>query len=166
MVSIAVTVSGIYVLLVLNALLGEQPGTGAYTEAQVAVLRRVLLVWTVILLSLAAVNAIVITWATALDNRYASALARALGATPQEVTVALATAQVLPAFLGAVLGVFPGGFLLFAAINTITGGDGDKATLPAPWQLVALVLATVLVVAALTSVPAHLGGRRPVTATL
>lgn len=165
-VSIAVTVSGIYVLLVLNALLGEQPGTGAYTEAQVAVLRRVLLVWTVILLSLAAVNAIVITWATALDNRYASALARALGATPQEVTVALATAQVLPAFLGAVLGVFPGGFLLFAAINTITGGDGDKATLPAPWQLVALVLATVLVVAALTSVPAHLGGRRPVTATL
>ncbi|MCK2221990.1 ABC transporter permease, partial (plasmid) [Actinomadura sp. ATCC 31491] len=62
--------------------------------------------------------------------------------------------------------VFPGGFLLFAAINTITGGDSDKVTLPAPWQLIALVLATVLVVAGLTSVPAHLGGRRPVTATL
>ncbi|MGI5488876.1 FtsX-like permease family protein [Microtetraspora malaysiensis] len=165
-VSIAVTVSGLYVLLVLNAFLGDQPGTGAYTEAQVAVLRHVLLVWTVILLSLAAVNAIVITWATVLDNRHASALARALGATPQEVTAALATAQVLPALLGAVLGVFPGGFLLFAAINTITSGDSDKASLPAPWQLIALVLATVLVVAALTSVPAHLGGRRPVTATL
>ncbi|GGQ33412.1 FtsX-like permease family protein [Streptosporangium pseudovulgare] len=165
-VSIAVTVSGIYVLLVLNAFLGGQPGIGAYTEAQVAVLRHVLLVWTVILLSLAAVNAIVITWATVLDNRRASALARALGATPREVTVALATAQVLPALLGAVLGVFPGGFLLFASINTITGGDSDKATLPAPWQLIALVLATVLVVAALTSVPAHLGGHRPVTATL
>ncbi|XVQ07310.1 FtsX-like permease family protein [Spirillospora sp. CA-255316] len=165
-VSIAVTVSGIYVLLVLNAFLGDQPGTGAYTETQVAVLRHVLLVWTVILLSLAAVNAIVITWATVLDNRHASALARALGATPQEVTVALATAQVLPALLGAILGVFPGGFLLFAAINTITGGDSDKATLPAPWQLIALVLATVLVVAALTSVPARLGGRRPVTETL
>ncbi|MEV6868814.1 FtsX-like permease family protein [Streptosporangium subroseum] len=165
-VSIAVTVSGIYVLVVLNAFLGDQPGTGAYTEAQVAVLRHVLLVWTVILLSLAAVNAIVITWATVLDNRHASALARALGATPQEVTVALATAQVLPALVGAVMGVFPGGFLLFAAINAITGGDSDKATLPAPWQLIALVMATVLVVAALTSVPAHLGGRRPVTATL
>ncbi|WP_066940774.1 FtsX-like permease family protein [Microtetraspora fusca] len=165
-VSIAVTVSGIYVLLVLNAFLADQPGTGAYTEAQVAVLRHVLLVWTVILLTLAAVNAIVITWATVLDNRHASALARALGATPREVTVALATAQVLPALLGAVMGVFPGGFLLFSAINTITGGDSDKATLPAPWQLIALVLATVLVVAALTSVPAHLGGRRPVTATL
>ncbi|MEU6741402.1 FtsX-like permease family protein [Streptosporangium sandarakinum] len=165
-VTIAVTVSGIYVLLVLNAFLADQPGTGAYTEAQVAVLRHVLLVWTVILLTLAAVNAIVITWATVLDNRHASALARALGATPREVTVALATTQVLPALLGAVMGVFPGGFLLFAAINTITGGDSDKATLPAPWQLIALVLATVLVVAALTSVPAHLGGRRPVTATL
>ncbi|WP_433257456.1 FtsX-like permease family protein [Streptosporangium sp. CA-135522] len=165
-VSIAVTVSGIYVLLVLDAFLGDQSGTGAYTEAQVAVLRHVLLVWTVILLSLAAVNAIVITWATVLDNRHASALARALGATPREVTVALATAQVLPALLGAVLGVFPGGFLLFAAITPITGGDSGKATLPAPWQLIALVLATVLVVAALTSVPAHLGGRRPVTATL
>lgn len=165
-VSIAVTVSGIYVLLVLDAFLGDQSGTGAYTEAQVAVLRHVLLVWTVILLSLAAVNAIVITWATVLDNRHASALARALGATPREVTVALATAQVLPALLGAVLGVVPGGFLLFAAINTITDGDSGKATLPAPWQLIALVLATVLVVAALTSVPAHLGGRRPVTATL
>ncbi|WP_433444862.1 FtsX-like permease family protein [Nonomuraea sp. CA-141351] len=165
-VSIAVTVSGIYVLLVLNAFLADQPGTGAYTGAQVAVLRHVLLVWTVILLTLAAVNAIVITWATVLDNRHASALARALGATPREVTVALATAQVLPALLGAVMGVIPGGFLLFVAINTITGGDSDKATLPAPWQLIALVLAIVLVMAALTSVPAHLGGHRSVTATL
>ncbi|MGW4791933.1 hypothetical protein ACWEPC_05900 [Nonomuraea sp. NPDC004297] len=39
-----------------------------------------------------------------------------------------------------------------------------SATLPAPWQPIALALATVLVVAALTSVPAHLGGRRPLTA--
>jgi putative ABC transport system permease protein len=165
-VSIAVTVSGIFVLLALNAYLGDQPGIGAYSEAQVTVLQRVLGVWTVILLSLAAVNAIVITWATVLDNRHASALARALGATPRDVTVALATAQVLPALLGAVLGVFPGGFLLFTAINTITGGDSEKTTLPVPWQLIALMLATVLAVAALTAVPAHLGGRRPVTDTL
>jgi hypothetical protein len=61
-----------------------------------------------------------------------------------------------------VLGVFPGGFALFAAINAITGGDSDRATLPSLWQLLAVVLATVLVVAALTAVPARLGGRRPV----
>lgn len=165
-VSIAVTVSGIYVLLVLDSVLGTLSGTGAYTEAQVAVLRQVLGVWTVILLSLAAVNAIVITWATVLDNRHASALARALGATPQDVTVALATAQVLPALLGAVLGVFPGGFLLFAAIITITDGDGDRGMLPGPWQVSTLIVATVLAVAAFTAVPARLGGRRPVTETL
>ena len=163
-VSIAVTVSGIYVLLVLNTFLGTRPG--GYTEAQVEVLRHVLGVWTVILLSLAAVNAIVITWATVLDNRHASALARALGATPQEVTVALAAAQVLPALIGAVLGVFPGGFGLFAAINAVTGGNSDRATLPSLWQLLAVVLATVLAVTALTAVPARLGGRRPVTETL
>ncbi|HYN97595.1 MAG TPA: ABC transporter permease [Pilimelia sp.] len=162
-VSIAVTVTGIYVLLILDTFLGEQPG--AYSAAQVSVLRHVLGVWTAILLSLAAVNAIVITWATVLDNRHASALARALGATRGEVTVALATAQVLPALVGAVLGIFPGGYLLFAAIMAVTGGDGDRATLPAAWQLIALTLATVLAVAALTAVPAHLGARRPVTGT-
>ena len=81
-VSIAVTVSGIYILLVLNTFLSEQPTIRAYSEAQVAVLRHVLGVWTFILLALAAVNAIVITWATVLDNRHASAVLRALGATP------------------------------------------------------------------------------------
>jgi putative ABC transport system permease protein len=164
--SIAITVSGIYVLLVLNAFLGAQPRVGGYDDAQVEVLRHVLLVWTVILLSLAAVNAVVITWATVLDNRHASALARALGATPREVSAAMAAAQVLPALAGAVLGVFPGGFALFAAINAITGGDSGRATFPSLWQLLAVVLATVLVVAALTAVPARLGGRRPVTETL
>jgi putative ABC transport system permease protein len=165
-VSIAITVSGIYVALVLNAYLTTQPLAGGYDDAQVELLRQVLLVVMVILLSLAAVNAIFITWATVLDNRHSSALARALGATPGEVSVALAAAQVLPALVGAILGVFPGGFALFYAINAITGGDSHRATLPSLWQLLALVAGTVLVVAALTAVPARLGGRRPVTQTL
>ena len=165
-VSIAITVSGIFVALVLNAFLTTQPPPAGYDVAQVELLRQVLLVVMVILLSLAAVNAIFITWATVLDNRHSSALARALGATPREVSAALAAAQVLPALVGAMLGVFPGGFALFAAINAITGGDSDRATLPSLWQLLALVLATVLVVAALTAVPARLGGRRPVTEIL
>ena len=165
-VSIAITVSGIYVGLVLDAFLTTQPLAGGYDDAQVELLRQVLLVVLVILLSLAAVNAIFITWATVLDNRHSSALARALGATPREVSAALAAAQVLPALVGALLGVFPGGFALFAAINAITGGDSARATLPSLWQLLAVVLATVLVVAGLTAVPARLGGRRPVTETL
>jgi ABC-type antimicrobial peptide transport system permease subunit len=165
-VGIAITVSGIFVALVLNAFLTTQPLPGGYDDAQAELLRQVLLVVMVILLSLAAVNAIFITWATVLDNRHSSALARALGATPGEVSAALAAAQVLPALVGAILGAFPGGFALFHAINAITGGDSSRATLPPLWQLLALVLATVLVVAALTAVPARLGGRRPVTETL
>jgi ABC-type lipoprotein release transport system permease subunit len=165
-VGIAITVSGIFVALVLNAFLTTQPPPAGYDDAQVELLRQVLLVVMVTLLSLAAVNAIFITWATVLDNRHSSALARALGATPREVSAALAAAQVLPALVGAILGVVPGGFALFAAINAITGGDSDRATLPSLWQLLAVVLATVLVVAALAAVPARLGGRRPVTETL
>ena len=165
-VSIAITVSGIFVALVLNAFLTTQPPPAGYDHAQVELLRQVLLVVMVTLLSLAAVNAIFITWATVLDNRHSSALARALGATPREVSAALAAAQVLPALVGAILGVFPGGFALFAAINAITGGDSDRATLPSLWQLLAVVAGTVIVVAALTAVPARLGGRRPVTETL
>jgi ABC-type lipoprotein release transport system permease subunit len=163
---IAITVSGLYVVQVLDALLTSQPLATGHDGAQVELLRQVLLVVVVVLLSLAAVNAIFITWGTVLDNRHSSALARALGATPRDVSVALAAAQVLPALVGAVLGIFPGGYGLFAAIIAITDGDSDKATLPSLWQSLAVVLATVLAVAALTAVPAHIGGRRPVTETL
>ncbi|GAA2735545.1 FtsX-like permease family protein [Actinocorallia aurantiaca] len=164
--SIAVTVSGVYVALVLDAFLTAGPPAGGYGDAQAEPLRRVLLVVMVTLFCLAAVNAVFITWATVLDNRRSSALARALGATPGEAGAALAAAQVLPALAGAVAGAFPGGFALFHAINAVTGGDSGRATLPPLWQLLALVPATVLVVAALTAVPALLGGRRPVTETL
>jgi ABC-type lipoprotein release transport system permease subunit len=164
--SIAITVSGIYLALVLNAFLTTQRLAGAMDDARTELLSQLLLVVVVMVLSLAAVNAVFITWATMLDNRHSSALARALGATPRDVSASLAAAQVLPALAGALLGAFPGGFALFHAINALTGGESDRATLPPLWQLLALVFATVLVVAALTAVPARLGGRRPVAETL
>ncbi len=164
-VSIAITVSGVYVGLVLNAYLGTAPASGRYDTAQIQVLRHVLGVWTVFLLGLAAVNAIVITWATVLDNRRSSALARALGATPRDMGTALAAAQVLPACAGAVLGV-PGGFALLTAIIGITGGNSDRAALPSVWQLIGVVLGTVVVVAVLTAIPARTGSRRPVSEIL
>ncbi|MEU4625320.1 FtsX-like permease family protein [Actinoplanes sp. NPDC023801] len=162
---IAVTVGGIYVALILDGFL-SRPLAAGYTVAQIGALRRVLLLWTVILLVLAGVNAIVITLATVLDNRHTSALARALGATPRDVTAALSGAQILPALLGAVLGIFPGGYLLFEAIMGITGGDGDRAAPPGAGQLIAVVLVTALIVAALTAIPAYFGARRPVTESL
>jgi ABC-type lipoprotein release transport system permease subunit len=165
-VSVAIAVSGIFVALVLDQFLTTQASAAGYRETQVDLLRRVLLVVMLILLALAAVNAVVLTWATVLDNRHSSALVRALGATSRDVSVAVATTQVLPALGGAVVGVLLGGPALFAAIMVITGGDSDRATLPPWWQLAALVAGTVLLVAALTAVPARLAGRRPVTATL
>jgi len=165
-VSIAITLSGIFVALILDTFLADGPLATGYDEAQVELLRRVLLIVMVTLLALTAVNAVFITWATVLDNRHSSALARALGATPGEVSAGLAAAQVLPALAGAVLGIFPGGYGLFAAIMVITDGESDRATFPSLWQMLALVLATALVVAALTAIPARLGARRPITETL
>src|SRR5262249_1975359 len=49
-VSIAITVSGIYIALILNAFLTTQPLARGYDDAQVEQLRRVLLVWMVMLL--------------------------------------------------------------------------------------------------------------------
>jgi predicted lysophospholipase L1 biosynthesis ABC-type transport system permease subunit len=92
-----------------------------------------------------------------LDARHTSALARALGATPQQVSAGLSAAQVLPALVGALLGI-PGGIALVSAVNK----DGKHLTLPPLWWLVATVLVTVVAVAAITIVPAWLGTRRPV----
>ena len=71
---------------------------------------------------------------------------------PRQVSAGLAAAQVLSALPGALLGV-PLGIGLFKA----AAGAGP---LPPPW-LVAAVLGTLLVVAALATVPARIGTRRP-----
>jgi putative ABC transport system permease protein len=164
-VSITISVSGVVVALSANAELTRQRLAGWYADGQADVLGQVLLVVVVMVLSLAAVNAVFLTWATVLDNRHSSALARALGATPRQVSSALAAAQVLPALAGAILGIFPGSVLLFAAINAINDSD-NQATLPPLWQLLAVVVATVLVVTALTAVPARLGAGRPAAPSL
>jgi putative ABC transport system permease protein len=155
--SIAITVSGIVAALSAHADLGAS-GASAADPARTERLNQVLLIITITLAALAAVNAIVVTWATALDARHASAVARALGATPHQVSAGLSSAQLLPALVGALLGI-PGGIALIAAV-------GDSVTLPPIWQLIAVVPATVLVVAALAAVPAHMGARRPVAEAL
>jgi peptidoglycan/LPS O-acetylase OafA/YrhL len=66
----------------------------------------------------------------------------------------LSSAQVLPALAGAILGI-AGGLALFATLG------GDETANPPLWQLLAVVPVTILVVAALTTIPARLGARRP-----
>jgi putative ABC transport system permease protein len=157
LVSIAITVCGIVAALAAGAdpALVEDRGSSIKGEG----MDQVLLVITITLVALAAVNAIFITWATALDAKHSSALARALGATPQQVSTGLSAAQVLPALAGAALGI-PGGLALFAAVSS------DETANPPLWQLLAVVPVTVLVVAALTTIPARLGARRPPAETL
>jgi ABC-type antimicrobial peptide transport system permease subunit len=101
-----------------------------------------------------------ITRAMVQDSRHTSAVTRALGATPRQLTAGLSAAQVLPALAGALLGI-PGGFGLFSAAS-----QGGTASQPPAWWLVVTVLGAVITVAALTSIPARLGARRPVAGVL
>ncbi|WP_053205029.1 FtsX-like permease family protein [Jiangella muralis] len=155
--SVTVTVSGVVAAMAANAQLAGQPLVDADTETQR--LSDVLLVITVMLIALAAVNAVVVTWATVLDARHASAVTRALGATPAQLSAGLSLAQMLPAFAGALLGV-GGGLALYTAI------DPDEVPMPSTWSLVVLVPGVVIAVAALTAIPALLAARRPVAPSL
>jgi putative ABC transport system permease protein len=149
--SVAITVSGIVGVLAAYAHFYTEKAPGADPRAELGEMLRLI---TIMLVAQAAVNAICITWATALDARRPSALARALGATPDQVSAGLSMSQVLPALAGAIVGV-PGGIALAEVL------DDDPVTIPPLWQLLAVVLGSVLVIAALTAIPARIGARRP-----
>jgi len=160
--SIAVTVSGVVAVLFAHArLVASQVGASSGLDnPRNDRANQVLLVLTVMLIALAAVNAIFITRATVQDSKHASAVARALGVTPQQVTAGLSAAQLLPALAGAVLGIL-GGTGLYASVR-----HGASMTYPPLWWLIAVVPGTLLVVAGLTAIPARIGARRPVAEIL
>jgi len=162
MISVAITATGIIAVLLVHAgfdaSLGAHAGLDNPADAR---LSQVMTVLSAALVVMTAVNAIIITWATVLDAKHTSALARALGATPAQVIAGLTAAQVMPALAGALLGI-PGGIGLFMAVNK----DGGPVTIPPAWWLTATVLGTVAAVAALTVIPAWLGTRHPVAKVL
>jgi putative ABC transport system permease protein len=121
---------------------------------------QVLLVITVVLVVLAAINAIFTAWTTALDARHQLAVARSLGATPQQVSAGLSAAQLLAAVPGAIVGI-PAGIGLFYAASR-----GGTVTIPPAWWLLTAVLGILLVLAGLTTIPARAGARRPVAEIL
>jgi ABC-type lipoprotein release transport system permease subunit len=150
--SVAVTTSGLVTVLIIHAResnwsLGPQ-------------VMRVTTIISVMLIALAAVNAIFIAWTTALDARHSAALARALGATSQQITTGLTTAQLLPALLGVLLGI-PGGIAIYNNPNH----TGATALPPALWTVMVIVL-TLLAIAVLTAVPTRIGARRAVADVL
>jgi putative ABC transport system permease protein len=159
--SVAVTVSGIVGVLIVHAHAGQRLGAASGLDnPQTDRLNQMLFVLTVMLVALAAVNALFITWATVADSRRSSAVARALGAGPGQVSAGLSVAQVLPALAGAALGI-PIGFVLVKSVN-----HGGALTTPPLWWLAAVLAGTPAVVMVLTAVPARIGARRPVAAIL
>ena len=156
--SIAVTTTGIVATLLVHAHYDQSFASAAAAtldNPQMDRLNQVLLVLTGALVMLAAVNAILMTWATVLEARYTSALTRALGATPDQVGTGIAAAQTLPALVGALLGI-PGGIGLYAAVK-----NGDPISYPPAWWFVATVAGTMVAVLAITGVPAWFGAHRP-----
>jgi len=157
--SIAITVTGIVAVMAAHhandVTAGRFDWFHGLADPVSGRVSQVMAVITVVVVTLAAVNVIVTGWATALDARQPSALSRALGGTPGQVSAGLAAAQVLPALPGALLGI-PLGIGLFALAN----GGGVTSVPPGSW-LAAVVLGTLAAVAALTAIPAILGARQP-----
>jgi putative ABC transport system permease protein len=157
--STAITVTGIVAVLAAHhagdVSAGRSDWFAGLSDPVSGRVSQVMALLTVVLVTLAAVNAVVTGWATALDARQSLAVARVLGGTPQQVSAGLSAAQVLPALPGSLVGV-PLGIGLFA----VTNGAGGVSVPAGPW-LVAVVLGTLAAVAALTAVPAILGARQP-----
>jgi ABC-type lipoprotein release transport system permease subunit len=119
----------------------------------------VMLLFTLALVVLALVNAVLVAWATVQDARHTMAVERALGASPEQATLAVVFAQLISAIPGAVLGV-PVGVGLYTAVGR------HSSSVPSAIGIVAVVLLTLLAIAALTTIPASIGARRPVADVL
>jgi putative ABC transport system permease protein len=160
--SVAVTATGIVAVLAFHTTVHIRGGgvPGGLGNPVVGRDEQMLTILTVVLVALAVLNAICAAWATVLDTRHASALARALGATPRQVSAGIAAAQVLPAVPGALLGI-PLGIGLFDA-----AAHGVGMVVPPGSWLAAAVIGTLVAIAVLAAIPARVGARRPVSPIL
>lgn len=156
--SVAITATTIVAVLAVHAredlVTRNAGGLSALNNPRYDRLDEVLLVLTITLAALAAVNAVFITRATAVESRYASAQARALGASPEQVAAALCGAQLIPALPGALLGI-PAGLALVAAVS-----HGANIPVPPAWWLACMVVGLLIGLALLTAVPAVASARQ------
>lgn len=152
--SIAVTIAAITAVLVYRSSSRYAYRTTLHNPVT-GRLGQVMLILTIVMVVLAAVNAILTTWATALDARRPSALARALGASPGQIIAGLAAAQLVPVLPGAVIGI-PAGIGLFEIVN-----GGGITVIPPAWWLAAAVAGALAGMAVLTAVTAWATARGP-----
>jgi len=152
MVSIATTASGLVAVMILHATAASWQLGPQVTQATT--------LHSVMLVVLAAVNAVFIAWTTVIETRHPAALARALGATPEQVTAGLTVAQLAPALVGVLLSI-PGGIGFYDAAK-----QGGTTTIPSAVWLVVMIVVTPVVIAVLTAVPTRIGARRSVVDVL
>jgi putative ABC transport system permease protein len=141
-----------------------EPGEAANTKATTAFYDQVIAIIAaaaVLLVLLAAVNAIVVARFAARDNARNHAVMRALGATAGQTTAALVVSQLGASIVAVVVGI-PLGVGLWSLME---GGDLPTVSLP-PDQLVALAVAVPVAMAALVALPARRHARRPVSPQL
>lgn len=119
----------------------------------------VMAVFTVAMVLLAFVNAVLVTWATVQEVRHTTAVERALGASPGQTTASIVAAQLLSALPGALLGV-PVGVGLYVLVGH------HNSTLPSAVAIIGVVLLVLVVTACLTALPARFGMRRSVSGAL
>jgi putative ABC transport system permease protein len=162
--SVAVTVAGIVAVLTFHASAAKHLSAASSAVSDPVVDRdeQMLVVLTVALVTLSVLNALITAWSTVLETRTPSALTRALGASPRQLSAGLAMAQAVPALPGALLGV-PLGLGLFALAN---GGGTATTVAPPAWWLAAAVAGTVLAVLILATIPARIEQRLPIAPVL
>jgi putative ABC transport system permease protein len=161
--SFTVIATAIVAVLIYHAtvgLPGRHSGQAAPADPGDARISQVLLVLTVAMGIMVAINATFTTWATVLDSRRFSAVVRSLGATARQTVAGLSVSQLLPALVGALLGI-PAGTLLYGVVQN--GGPQGR---PPAWWLLAMLAGVLVGVAGLTAIPARIGVRRPVAAML
>lgn len=141
---------------VRNQQIGYFVGTGGIADE----VSQLVYLLSVVLVVLAAINAIFTTWVTVIDAQRPTALSRALGATPGQISAGLTVAQLIPGLIGACLGI-PAGLALYQ----LAGGHLQEASPPLLW-LLAVIPVTLLAVGLLTALPARIGASRPVAEVL
>jgi putative ABC transport system permease protein len=151
-VSVAIAASGLVAMLILYATAARWSFGPRVTQATTII--------SVMLVVLAAVNAFFISWTSSLETRYQAALARALGATPGQVTAGLTAAFLTPALVGTLLGI-PGGIVVIALAK-----HGGSAVLPAATTLAVMVAVTLAIIGVLTAIPTRIAARQPVADVL
>lgn len=160
--SVLITTTTLVAALTVKAHQLQQisPGLSSLPDPRTTAINEVLGAITAVLITLAAINAIFIASTTAADGRHTLAVARALGATQNQISAGIIAAELLAALPASILGI-PAGIALVHAV-----GHGTRQTTPPTLWLAGAVAGTLLALVALTLIPARLNARRNIAGIL